>query len=141
MSPFMDVQPVEVRGAERAIPDHRVVTPAAPKPAVDSPAGSITGIVLNHTDAKPQIVVSWNTGHDLWRDAQIDILRSNTKEGPWSPIAINLSNSGEYWWFLMPEDLKPFYAAVRIRSFHGGIQMDVTQSVITIDPRLAQFQR
>jgi hypothetical protein len=97
--------------------------------------------VLNTTTTGSQIVVRWNTGHGFWRDAQIDVLRGGTPEGPWSPIAINLPNSGEYWWFLTPEDLKPFYVAVRIRSVEGGIQQDVTKTVITIDPRLSQFQR
>jgi hypothetical protein len=90
---------------------------------------------LKDKETKPQIVVRWNTGNELWQDAQIDILRSATKEGQWTPIAINLPNSGEYWWFLSPEDLKPFYVAVQIRSLHGGIRLDTTQRVITIDPQ------
>ena len=151
MSPFMDVQPVTVR---RAVPNHPVanVAPAvethtasaAGQPFIDMPAGLITGIDLHSTAARPRphIIVQWHTGNEFSHDAQIDILRSSTKEGPWIPVAINLQNSGEYWWFLTPEDMKPFHVAVRIRSLIAGIQMDVTQSVITIDPaKLAQFQR
>jgi hypothetical protein len=130
MSPFMDVQPVEIK---RVMPNTQVATGTAATP----PAGSIAGIGLNTAATKPQVIVKWHTGHELWQDAQIDILRGVAKEGPWSPIAINLNNSGEYWWFLTPEDLKPFHVAVRIRSFRGGTQMDVTQSVITIDPASA----
>ena len=80
-------------------------------------------------------------GHGFWRDAQIDVLRGGTPDGPWTPIAINLPNSGEYWWFLTPEDLKPFFVAVRTRSLHGGIQMNVTQTAIEIDSKMAQFQK
>jgi hypothetical protein len=164
MSSFMDVQPVAVSPIERkpveisrAIPDNRVASaapnlsslnppnpntshPSIPTSSVNTKAGSIAGIVLNNTETSPQIIVRWNTGDEFWKDAQIDVLRSSTQEGQWSPIAINLPNSGEYWWFLTPEDLKPFYIAVRIRSLHGGIQMDITQKVIEIDPRLSQFQ-
>jgi hypothetical protein len=142
MSPFMDIQPVEIRRI--AANNHEVPAPAVPRtPQLpsDSPAGSITGIALNPTETRPQIVVRWNPGQELWRDAQIDILRGTTKEGPWTPIAINLSNSGEYWWFLTPEDLRPFYVAVRVRSFRGGTQMNITQQVITVGPKLSQSPR
>ena len=142
MSPFMDVEPVEVpriASDNQASGNQVVPTPGPPKQPVDVPVGGITGVALTNTATKPQVVVRWNSGDDLWKDAQIDIFRGSTKEGPWSPIAINLSNSGEYWWFLTPEDLKPFHVAVRIRSFYGGTQMDVTLSAITIDPKLSLF--
>jgi len=154
MSPFMDVQPALSRSTPplESIASKSNVAPAVPGPSqssvqpprqspVDLPAGGIAGITLNPTEKGSQIVVRWNPGQGLWRDAQIDVLRSGAPEGPWAPIAINLPNSGEYWWFITPEDLKPFYVAVRIRSVEGGIQQDVTKSVITIDPRLSQFQR
>jgi hypothetical protein len=151
MSPYMDVQPAMPKSAppQASVSSKSNIAPAVPNSAqspvvpspVDLPAGGISGIVLNPTETGSQIVVRWNTGRELWRDAQIDVLRSGTPEGPWSPIAINLPNSGEYWWFITPEDLKPFHVAVRIRSVEGGIQQDVTKSAITIDPRLSQFQR
>ena len=151
MSTFMDVQPVTVR---RAVPNNPVpanVTPAvgintapsAGQPSIDMPAGMITGVDLHSTASRPRphVIVQWHTGNEFSRDAQIDVLRSSTKEGPWVPVAINLQNSGEYWWFLTPEDLKPFFIAVRTRSLHGGIQMNVTQTAIEIDSKMAQFQR
>jgi hypothetical protein len=98
-------------------------------------AGSIAGISLNNSSQKPQIIVKWNVGDPRWRDSQLDILRGTTQQGPWFPIVINLQNSGEYWWFLTHDDLKPFYIMLRIRSLHGGINTDVTQSPIAINPK------
>jgi hypothetical protein len=106
---------------------------------VHSPAGNITGIVLENSGANPQIVVRWNPGQEYWQDAQIDVLRHS--DGQWSAVATNLRNDGEYWWYLTPEDLKPFYVAVRIRSVLGGVRVDVTQSAITIDPKLSLNHR
>ena len=140
MSQFLDVQPVAVRST----PDNQVATDrskaALPKFPADVPAGSISGIVLNQ-EARPQIVVRWHTGQEqLWSGAQVDVFRYGMHEGQWSPIAINLPNNGEYWWYLSPEDLNPFYIAVRIRSPHGGNSVDVTQEKIEIDSRFAVFQ-
>jgi len=149
MSPFLDVLPV----ATPSIPSGPVAadrsgppSPPPPPPPAASPApttssatplspGSITGIALNTKAVRPQVIVRWNTGHEPWHDAQIDILRSSTKEGQPTPVAINLPNNGEYWWFLTPEDLKPFHVTVRIRHLHGGIHTDTTPMAITIDPQ------
>jgi len=145
MSPFLDIEPVTVKAlsaSPAAVEPPNTVSNTA-KPLSEIPAGGITGIVLDFEKkdpAKPKIVMNWNPGNEFWQDAQIDVLRSNTKEGERIPIAINLPNNGTYWWFLSPEDLKPFYVTVRIRSLHGGIHTDITQYPITIDPsRLAQF--
>jgi hypothetical protein len=107
-------------------------TPVGVKPLV---AGNIMGITLNTSGKQPQIFVKWNVGDALWNNAQIDIFRSVTVTGVWQPIAINLRNSGEYWWFLTQEDLKPFYIMVRIRSLHGGVGNDITQTPIEINPK------
>lgn len=134
MSAFMDVQPVEIK--RNFVPQDSHL----PRPSTETSAGSIAGIDMkNGTDTRSQIVVKWHTGGEPWRDAQVDILRSST-EGQWSPIVINLPNNGEYWWYLSPEDLKPFYIAIRIRSLHSGSSVDVTQRKIEIDSRLAVFQ-
>jgi hypothetical protein len=136
MSPFLDVQPVAALtplSRQVAVEKQNIATPAG------VPAGGITSIDLNDKEMPPQIIVRWNPGDALWQDAQIDILRSSTKEGQRIPIAINLRNDGEYWWFLSPEDLKPFYVTVRIRSLHG-IHSDVTHTAIEIEPRLAMLQ-
>jgi len=166
MSPFLDIQPVATKSipSQPIATDQSNTTSSAPatspvgsfaastvvspavspaaSPAVSPgnslPAGNITGISLDPTGAVPRIVVRWNTGHEPWQDAQIDILRSSTKDGQPSPIAINLPNNGEYWWFLTPEDLKPFHVVVRIRSFRGGIYTDVTGQAITINSQLPQ---
>ena len=134
MSPFMDIQPVEVK---KMMANSRTA-PNTAASGVDASVGSITGIRLNPTRSGLQIVVMWNAGHASWQDAQIDVFRGESKEGEMTPIAINLPNSGEYWWFLTPEDLKPFHITVRIRSMYGEIREDVTQSAITIDPKLSQ---
>ena len=143
MNSFMDVHPVITReipsnpnNQHNPLPNPQSV-PISP---ADVPAGSITDIrLLTPATTGSRVIVQWSTGNELWRDAQIDVLRSGTKEGQRVPIAINLQNSGEYWWYLSPEDTKPFYITVRIRSLYGGIREDVTQSEIQIDPRLASF--
>jgi hypothetical protein len=145
MRPFMDVQPVVTRSppVNQVAASESIAAsdaPTFPSASAGALPGSISYIGLDNVDERPRIIVRWSVGDDILRDtAQIDILRSSTKDGQWAPIAINLQNTGEYWWYLSPEDLRPFYVAVRIRSLHSGSSMDVTQRQIEIDPRLAMF--
>ena len=137
MSHFMDVQPV-VRRAVPSDPIAERAIPTAPSPS-DSPSDEVVpggiagGEIIPDSERPPRIAVKWHRGPESWHDAQIDVLRGSTREGPWIPIATNLPNNGEYWWYLTSADTaRPFYLAIRIRSFTGGVQMSITPS-ITID--------
>ncbi|MDR3199359.1 MAG: hypothetical protein LBU34_15935 [Planctomycetaceae bacterium] len=120
-------------GVRESVVRQPVIPPAESKLPV---AGIITGISLNKTSPQPQIIVKWNVGDVPWQESQIDILRGSSKQGPWQPIAINLHNNGEYWWFLTSLDLTPFFIMVRIRNIYNGTISDITQSPIEIDPTL-----
>lgn len=119
------------------------VTPTAPaspeKPAPRHP-GKITGISLNTAASQPQIIVKWNPGDAPWRDARIDLFRcadipEAEMSSPWFPVATNLPNSGEYWWYLSNDDFKPFRILLQIRAPQGSVHFDTTRSAIRIDPK------
>ncbi|MDR0522549.1 MAG: hypothetical protein LBH00_11965 [Planctomycetaceae bacterium] len=141
MGAFADIQPAVSpvhQPAAHAPPAVAAATPAAGSTgnSAGAAAGGITEITMNNKISPPQIIVKWNTGDPRWQDAQIDILRKPSEQEPAVPIATNLPNSGEYWWYLSPNDLKPFFITVRIRSLHGGILQDTTRSAISIDPKV-----
>ena len=104
--------------------------PRAPNP------GAITGVALSDVQTQPRVVVRWNTGEESWQMAHVDVLRGTLPQGPWLPIATNLPNNGEYWWFVTKEDTKPFYVSVRLRAASGVSTSDVTRSPIRIDPTM-----
>jgi len=146
MRPFMEVEPVVRRAVPRS-PIASNAAPVLPSLSDDRVAGVIDAGVIDdvrlgiHPDVGPLMIVLWHTGHESWHDAQVHVLRGSSSEGPWIPIATNLPNNGEYWWFLTPGDLQPFYVAVQVRSLSGGVQMGISPSAITIDPAVAQFRR
>ncbi|MDR0706236.1 MAG: hypothetical protein LBF88_14780 [Planctomycetaceae bacterium] len=136
--------PATVHSAEKqsdvpqsAVADSMIRPPVIPPTAMKLPvAGSITEVTLNAISTQPQIIVKWNIGDAPWQESQIDVLRGSTIRGPWQPIAINLRNNGEYWWYLSSLDLNPFFIMVRIRSFQSGVASDVTELPIEINPTL-----
>ncbi len=103
---------------------------AAPQNTVASQDSAMTGATTG-----PRIVVKWHQGDAAWQDSQIDVMRSTTATGPWFPVATNLPNQGEYWWYLSAEDLRPFYIMLQMRALRGGVHVDITKSPIKIDPK------
>lgn len=96
--------------------------------------GKITGVSLNVAAQQPRIVVKWNAGDAAWSSARVDILRGESPNGPWLPVATNLPNNGAYWWFASSTDFKPFHVAVRLRGPQGQILLDLTDSPIRLHP-------
>jgi hypothetical protein len=114
-----------------ALPNVAVAANAAASVSTTPTDGKITGITMNTSGQKPQIVVKWNNGTPPQKMTQVDVLRRFEGTETFVPIAINLENNGQYWWFASPDDLKPFYLQVRLRS-PLGIQTDTTPSPICI---------
>lgn len=100
--------------------------------------GGITGISLNMASGQPQIIVKWHSGDATWQAVQTDILRAETLQGPWLPMATNLRNTGEYWWFVSQDDFRPFHVMVRMRTLGGVVGSDATQQPIRINPAMLQ---
>lgn len=99
--------------------------------------GRISGVSLNKTASQAQIIVKWNVGDDSWKSARIDVLRGASSNGPWEPISTHLPNTGEYWWFLTSDDLKPFHLMIRTQGPQGNLS-DATQTPIQIPAELIE---
>ena len=110
-------------------------------PPSASTSGSIAGIALNQELTRPRIFVRWHVTDPLWRDAQVDILRGASARGPWFPIATNLPNNGEYWWYLTQGDLRPFHIAIRTRLLSGGELFDSSKKPSQLPSAIFEFVR
>ena len=117
-----------------AVPESRL---ANPEPQTPNPElGVISGVSLADVQRQPRVVVRWVAGDESWRSATAEVLRGASPQGPWLPIATNLPNNGEYWWFVTSEDVKPFYVSVRLRAPSGASTTDATRSPIRLEPAM-----
>ncbi|MDR0392095.1 MAG: hypothetical protein LBH59_09325 [Planctomycetaceae bacterium] len=91
----------------------------------------ITGVTMNVATEQRQIIVKWSNG-DLGSGKLADVLRGDSMDGVWQPIAVGIPNNGEYWWYISPEDRKPFYLKIQTRNSINVINEDITKSPITI---------
>lgn len=120
----------------KPLPDSTVPAepPQTQQPPKPKTPGSITAVAMNTTSEQPQIIVKWVPLAGS-KGVLVDVLRGETASGPWQPIATNLPDKGEYWWFLSSIDLQPFHLMVRLRVSPENIYTDLTRSPIQIDPK------
>ena len=77
------------------------------------------GLLRREFDEQRCIIVRWMSGDAPFAESKVDLYRSETKHGPWRPIAFDLKNTGEYFWLVSAADLMPFYLRVDLRSTQG----------------------
>lgn len=84
--------------------------------AVDrtKPVVQLLGAELNILARKPTLVVRWNAKDRNFGPRPITLLYAEHLEGPWTPIAANMKNSGRYEW-IMPA-CAPSHLYVRVQA-------------------------
>ncbi|MDR1290068.1 MAG: hypothetical protein LBK06_02585 [Planctomycetaceae bacterium] len=92
----------------------------------------IAGVTMDIETEPYRIIVRWNSENLSAAGSLADVMRGESAAGQWKPIAIGLPNNGEYWWYVSPEDKRPFYLMIRTRNSIDTICEDTTKSAITI---------
>ena len=93
--------------------------------------GKIKLISLGNFDEQQCIIVRWLAGEASFAESKVDLYRSETRHGPWRPIAFDLTNSGEYYWLVSAADKMPFYLRIDLRS-KEGLFTDFTVQTIAL---------
>ena len=93
--------------------------------------GKIEGVSLGYFGEQQCIIVRWLEGETYFAESKVDLYRSETRHGPWRPIAFDLTNSGEYYWLVSAVDKMPFYLRIDLRS-QEGLFTDFTVQTIAL---------
>ncbi|MCL2347507.1 MAG: hypothetical protein FWC50_04520 [Planctomycetaceae bacterium] len=99
--------------------------PEAPFP------GKIGLVSLGSLNNQPYLIVQWLAGDKNFATSKADIYRSQTKNGPWMPVAFDLANSGEYHWSATEIDRTPFFLRIDLRT-PNGLYTDFTNRLIAV---------
>ncbi len=93
--------------------------------------GKISLVSLGEFGEQKCIIVRWLPGGTPFAESKVDLYRSETRHGPWRPIAFDLKNSGEHYWLVSAADKMPFYLRVDLRSTQG-LFTDFTVQTISL---------
>jgi len=104
------------------------------------PVVQITDVQVGTGVDKGKLTTSWNARDKNFGPAPIRLSYSESREGPWSPIADKLPNTGKHTW-RMPEGLPyQFYLRVEAVDQAGNVGEAITLERVKVDLSLPKAQ-
>jgi hypothetical protein len=110
--------------------------------AVDltKPVVELTGADLNISSATPALVIRWSAKDTNFGPKPVTLFYAERLEGPWSPIAANMANSGRYDWSMPACVPGKVYVRVQAADMMGNTGM-AQSSVLHIPGRSTVARR
>jgi hypothetical protein len=85
------------------------------------PIAELTAIELGNGDTADQLILRWRATDDNFEARPISLFYNSRPVGPWSAIATNLENSGEYRWRVERHVPAQFYLRLEARDAAGNL--------------------
>ena len=140
--------PVPVRVEREGIYGFRIVAQSGtglsgPKPApgdeadvwigVDlaEPVGRITAVEVSEDGA--ELVVTWEVGDDALEVTPVTLEFAESRQGPWTPIASGLENSGSYSWTVEKRVGPAIYVRMIVRDEAGNVGTFFWDKQVSLD--------
>ena len=100
---------------------------------VTKPVVQITSLELTHGGKAPTIMIRWSAKDKNIGPRPINLSFSEEADGPWSPIATGLENSGQYEW--QPSGAVPHHLYVRVEAtdLHGNVGTAQTSNPMRVE--------
>jgi hypothetical protein len=93
------------------------------------PAVRLVDCVVGHGHDAGCLVVTWAASDTNLMERPITISTAVSPEGPWTPVAAGLANTGKYVWQLPRELPYEFYVCVEARDRAGNVGSDHSKTV------------
>ena len=99
--------------------------------AVDQtkPVVQLLGAELNVLARTPTLVIRWTAKDNNLGPRPITLLYAERREGPWSPLAANVENSGHHEWVLPAWVPSSVYVRVQATDLMGNVGMAQTTTL------------
>jgi hypothetical protein len=97
------------------------------------PIVHLSGVYVGQGLEKGKLSITWTARDKNLHRQPITLSYAEQKEGPWTPISQNLTNSGRYIW-TMPERV-PYQFLVRVEAIDqaGNVGEAVTEQLVKVD--------
>jgi hypothetical protein len=96
------------------------------------PQAEITGTRIGQGDLADHLVINWTASDEHLTARPITLLVSESAEGPWSTIATDIANSGEYRWRLTRQPPQKMYMRLEVRDLAGNVATYQTPSPLVL---------
>jgi hypothetical protein len=96
------------------------------------PQAEITGAKIGQGDLADHLVINWSASDEHLTTRPVTLLVSDTAEGPWSTIAADIANTGEYRWRLTREPPQKLLLRLEVRDLAGNVATYQTPSPLVL---------
>jgi hypothetical protein len=96
-----------------------------------NPVGRITAIEVS--DEGAELVVTWEVGDDALDVTPVSLEFSESRRGPWTPIAAGLENSGSYTWQIEKRVPPVIYVRMQVGDEAGNVEIFNWDQPVSID--------
>jgi hypothetical protein len=96
-----------------------------------NPAGNVTA--AEPSDDGRELVLTWDAADDSLDVRPISLFFSQSPQGPWTPIAAGLENSGSYTWRLDERAPAQVYVRMEIRDEAGNVAVADRTEPVSLD--------
>lgn len=97
------------------------------------PNVALVGAESSYAARTHQLTIRWNASDKNMGMRPITLLCAEQPDGPWTPIAANLENSGQYTWQMPQSVPRRFYVRVEASDLVGNVGAAQSPSPIVID--------
>ncbi|REK17281.1 MAG: hypothetical protein DWQ37_06665 [Planctomycetota bacterium] len=80
-----------------------------------------------------ELLIRWEASDDLLNARPVTLLFSSSANGPWTPIASGLENTGSYRWRLDDRVPERILLRLEVRDEAGNVGIDSTENSIALD--------
>jgi hypothetical protein len=96
-----------------------------------NPVGAISA--AEPSDDGRELVLTWEAADDSLDVRPISLFFSQSRQGPWTPIAAGLENSGSYTWRLDERSPAQVYVRMEVRDEAGNVAVAERPDAISLD--------
>lgn len=97
------------------------------------PNAKLTGAVYGQGDAAGKLDIRWQADDPHLGGRPVTILLGDRPDGPFTPIAAGLPNSGQYYWEYDPRSPRQIYLRLEVRDDAGNIAIDQLTDPIKVE--------
>ncbi len=97
------------------------------------PRVALGTVKLGPTNDSPCVDITWQAEGKNLGSGPIDLYYSSSPQGPWSPIAKGVANSGKYRWYLPQEISRQAYVRMAATDLAGNSTRSDISEPVTLD--------
>jgi hypothetical protein len=96
------------------------------------PQAKITDANIGQGELADHLVIHWSASDEHLTTRPVTLLMSETAEGPWSTIAADVANTGEYRWRLTRQPPQKMLLRLEVRDLAGNVATYQTPSPLVL---------